>query len=152
MKKRIGFWARRFGAERRGATAVEFALVLPLLLMILFGIVQFGITFNNYIQLTDAVRVGARNLAVSRTSSTPYSTTTSAITSSAPTLTAASISPTVTINGTACTSDSTCKTAMSTAAGLPASVTATYPCNLVVMGVNYGPGCTLSATTTEMIE
>jgi Flp pilus assembly protein TadG len=44
----------------------EFALVLPLLVMLLFGIIQFGITFNNYISLTDAVRAGARKGAVAR--------------------------------------------------------------------------------------
>ena len=39
---------------------VEFTLVLPVLLVVLFGIIQFGITFNNYISLTDSVRAGAR--------------------------------------------------------------------------------------------
>ena len=35
---------------------VEFTLVLPVLLVVLFGIIQFGITFSNYVALTDAVR------------------------------------------------------------------------------------------------
>ena len=45
---------------------VEFAMVLPILLMLVFGIIQFGITFNHSLTLTDAVRVGARQAAVSR--------------------------------------------------------------------------------------
>lgn len=45
---------------------VEFALVAPLLLALVFGIVQFGIAFNNYLTLTDAVRAGSRQGAVSR--------------------------------------------------------------------------------------
>lgn len=49
----------------------EFALVLPLLAMLLFGVIQFGITFNNYITLTDAVRAGARKGAVGRHLSDP---------------------------------------------------------------------------------
>ena len=44
----------------------EFALILPLLVVLLFGIIQFGIIFNNYVTLTDAVRAGAREAAVSR--------------------------------------------------------------------------------------
>ena len=32
----------------------------------LFGVIQFGVVFNNYITLTDAVRVGARKGAVGR--------------------------------------------------------------------------------------
>ncbi|HEX2496423.1 MAG TPA: TadE/TadG family type IV pilus assembly protein [Gaiellaceae bacterium] len=44
----------------------EFALVLPLLALLLFGVIQFGIAFNHYITLTDAVRAGARKGAVGR--------------------------------------------------------------------------------------
>lgn len=50
---------------------VEFAVVLPLLLLILFAIVQFGIVFNHYLALTDAVRAGSRVAAVSRLDACP---------------------------------------------------------------------------------
>jgi Flp pilus assembly protein TadG len=50
---------------------VEFALVLPLLAVLLFGVIQFGIVFNHYLDLTDAVRAGARMAAVSRQTSDP---------------------------------------------------------------------------------
>src|SRR4051794_32628796 len=49
-----------------GQAIVEFAIVLPLLMGLVLGIVQFGIVFNNYETLTDAARVGARKAAVSR--------------------------------------------------------------------------------------
>ena len=57
--------------SERGQTMVEFALVLPMLLVVLLGIFQFGVAFNNYVTLTDAVRAGARKAAVSRNSSNP---------------------------------------------------------------------------------
>ncbi len=60
----------KIGSER-GQTMVEFALVLPILLVLLLGIFQFGVAFNNYVTLTDAVRSGARVAAVSRNSSNP---------------------------------------------------------------------------------
>ncbi len=44
----------------------EFALVLPILALLLFGVIQFGVAFNHYITLTDAVRAGARKAAVGR--------------------------------------------------------------------------------------
>ena len=44
----------------RGASAVEFAIVASLLLMILFGTVQFGIAFNRTQGLNAAAREGAR--------------------------------------------------------------------------------------------
>ena len=45
---------------QRGQTMVEFAIVLPIFLLLLLGIAQGGIAFNHYIQLTDATRAGAR--------------------------------------------------------------------------------------------
>lgn len=51
---------------QKGQTMAEFALVLPLLTLLLFGVIQFGIAFNHYITLTDAVRAGARKGAVGR--------------------------------------------------------------------------------------
>jgi Flp pilus assembly pilin Flp len=47
-------------ADERGAVAVEFALVLPLLLTLVFGIVQFGLALNTKLTLTHAAREGAR--------------------------------------------------------------------------------------------
>ena len=57
--------------NERGQTTTEFALVLPVLALLLFGIIQFGIAFNNYLTLTDAVRASARKAAVSRQSNDP---------------------------------------------------------------------------------
>jgi X-X-X-Leu-X-X-Gly heptad repeat protein len=46
--------------EERGAALVEFALALPLLLVVLAGIVDFGFTFQRYEVITNAAREGAR--------------------------------------------------------------------------------------------
>lgn len=43
---------------------VEFALVLPILLMLLFGIIDFGLYFYNDLQLTHAARDAARYASV----------------------------------------------------------------------------------------
>ena len=47
------------GSER-GAELIEFAIILPLLLLIIFGIVDFGFLFQRYIVLTNASMEGAR--------------------------------------------------------------------------------------------
>jgi Flp pilus assembly protein TadG len=44
----------------RGATAVEFALLFPLLMLIVFGTIDFGRALNAQITLTQAAREGAR--------------------------------------------------------------------------------------------
>jgi Flp pilus assembly protein TadG len=48
----------------RGSVAVEFALVLPVLLLIVFGIIDFGRALNAQIALTGAAREGVRLAAL----------------------------------------------------------------------------------------
>jgi hypothetical protein len=60
---------RRLHDPERGASAVEFALVLPLLLLLVFGIVQFSIAFNRAQGLHAAAREGARLASLPQTTS-----------------------------------------------------------------------------------
>ena len=48
----------------KGGSAVEFAIILPILIMLIFGIIQFGIAYNKYVSVAHAVREGARLAAV----------------------------------------------------------------------------------------
>ena len=50
--------------DRGGASAVEFALVAPLLIGLLLGIIQYGSLFLVQTRMTDAARDTARRLAV----------------------------------------------------------------------------------------
>ena len=50
----------RLPRGERGAALVEFALVLPLLLVVIAGIVDFGFLFQRYEVVTNAAREGAR--------------------------------------------------------------------------------------------
>jgi Flp pilus assembly pilin Flp len=51
---------RRWRHSEQGANVVEFALVLPLLLLVLLGIVECGFVFQEYEVITNAAREGAR--------------------------------------------------------------------------------------------
>ena len=57
---------RRAVRDEGGQALIEFVLVMPLLLVVVMGMIQFGLALQNYVALTDAVRVGARQAAVSR--------------------------------------------------------------------------------------
>lgn len=50
--------------RERGAAAVEFGLVAPILLLLIGGIVEFSHMYNLQISVTQAARVAARTLAV----------------------------------------------------------------------------------------
>ena len=60
--------ARRRGKRENGQTLVEFALVLPIFLLVLFAIVDFGMAFHSWITVTNSAREGARLGAVRATS------------------------------------------------------------------------------------
>jgi len=56
--------ARVLSGEDRGASALEFALVAPVLLLLAMGIIEFGFMFQAQLALTHAAREGARMAAV----------------------------------------------------------------------------------------
>jgi Flp pilus assembly protein TadG len=55
---------RRVSRGDSGASAVEFALVVPLLLLIVFGIINFGTLFSQQLTINNGVREGARRAVV----------------------------------------------------------------------------------------
>ncbi|NIH65555.1 Flp pilus assembly protein TadG, partial [Modestobacter marinus] len=61
-------WRRHRAGQRllaeRGAAIVEFALVLPVLLVLLLGIVEYSLAFNAQATLSAAAREGARTMAL----------------------------------------------------------------------------------------
>ncbi|WP_442959772.1 TadE/TadG family type IV pilus assembly protein [Pseudarthrobacter sp.] len=50
--------------SERGAAAVEFAILLPVLLMLVLGTIEFGRAYNAQITLTNAARDGVRVMAI----------------------------------------------------------------------------------------
>ena len=54
---------RRWG-DQRGAVAVEFALVFPLLMLVLFGVVEYGAVYNAQLMVTGAAREAAREMSL----------------------------------------------------------------------------------------
>jgi len=120
---------------------VEFALVLPVLLVVLFGIIQFGITFSNYVALTDAVRAGARTAAVSRSSSDPVGDVITRVSNASGDLDSSKVN----------VKPSDIVTPSGWVYGEDVTVTARYPYSINLLGIVIASG-NLSSSTTERIE
>jgi Flp pilus assembly protein TadG len=128
---------KRIRKNEDGQSLVEFALLAPILFLILFGIIQFGIAFKDSIALTDAVRTGARKATVSRSSADPIGVTKAAVVGAAGDLDTAKLNVTV--------------TATPWQPGAPVTVTATYPYQINILGIVVASG-DLHSATTERVE
>jgi Flp pilus assembly protein TadG len=122
--------------SQHGQSLTEFALALPVLALLLFAVIQFGIVFNNYVTLTDATRAGARQGAVGRQLSNPQGATVTAVRNSATDLKQSDLAVTVTSTWQA---------------GSDVTVTATYPYHISLLGMVVKSG-NLASTTTERVE
>lgn len=124
--------------SEQGQTMTEFALILPILLVLVFGIVQFGIIFNNYVTLTDAARTASRKGAVSRGAADPKGTCESA-----------GYAAGVGLNNPGTDFVLSCDSSWQPAADV--TVTATYPWNVSLLGWVVASG-QLNTTMKERVE
>jgi Flp pilus assembly protein TadG len=135
--------SRNITRDERGQAVTEFAVILPVLLMVLFAIFQFGVVFNNYIQVTSAAREGARKGAVSRGAGNCAQVQTLA--QNAAKQAAAGLST----SGMNVTVADTC-TSNAIAQGSDMTVTVTYPWSVKVLGYVVASGNLTSATTMRV--
>jgi Flp pilus assembly protein TadG len=165
--------------DRAGAAVAEFAIVTPVLVVALLGVIQFGIVFYDYMLVEDAAEVGERVFLQNRpfptTNSsctatcptacfTPYSTAVSAI-QNATNLPVNQLTITLSVGGNTCGStanssgaDATCGIALCTAysttgsysAPNTASVTVSYPC-LTLLPVSWVPNICKNGLLTSTI-
>jgi Flp pilus assembly protein TadG len=145
--------------DAKGQALLEVALCLPMLLLLVTGIMVFGLAINNYLMLTNATNTGAQRLAVDRSYTTdPCADMAAAVKAAAPNLVYSNLTFTTTLNGTSYTGTSCSSSSPSTGAAgnlvqaAPAVVNVTYPCNLVVYGKNFAPSCKLTSQTSVVIQ
>jgi len=127
---------RKLIRRERGQTMTEFAIVLPIFLLLLLGIAQLGIAFNNYLALTDGVRAGARYGAVLRTDASRDSKTKAKVNQTAANLDTSKINTTLTTTWQA---------------GSDLTVCATYPYSINLIGLVVSSG-NLNSCTTNRVE
>ena len=128
-------------ASENGQTAVEFAMIAPLLIVLILGILQGGIAFNHYLVVTDAARAGSRQAIVARISKLSIAQIQQAAISASGDLDQSKVGVTV--------SDPTDPT-LSTA-GSTVTVTVTYPYSINLLGWVVSSG-NLTSSMTDRLE
>jgi len=147
----------RIGRNERGSAMVELALIFPVLMLMVTGVLSFGIYLRQNLALTDAVNIGAKLLSINRGNTLdPCALVYNAVVAAAPSLNPSNMSFSYTFNGNA-QSGSSCSSASTTSGapaqlvqGTPISVTVTYPCSLAIYQANLVPSCLISASLTEI--
>jgi Flp pilus assembly protein TadG len=169
--RRLSHIRRRFRRDD-GQALVELALAMPLLLLLLTAIFQFGMVFNDYEALTDAARTGARSLAIEYGSTDPCdAAVTQTITSAKgvvnlpsrgviPTFASSTGGATTksycgSVSGVGCTSSyvyqTTCNSAGAELAGDEATITVQYSVPISVFGLKI-TNIALSTQSSDAVE
>lgn len=154
---------RLFGSHNEGGSLVEFAIVLPLIMVLMTGMFSFGIGLNNYIVVTNAVNLGARTIALARNQTTPALAGTDpcayavqVANASASTITTSAITYAITYTTTAST-PAVATPYTNTCAGLvmnpgdTVQLKATYPYSLAVYGWK-STSINLVGQTSELVQ
>lgn len=119
--------------RERGQAMVEFAMVLPILVTILFATIQFGMAFWNYQQVSAAASEGARRASISRNDTNRTATVRNAVIAASPKLSSSSIIVTTNSSWTA---------------GQPVTVTVAYPQKITILGATlFNKNLTVSRTS-----
>ena len=149
----------------RGSATVEFALTLPVFLVLGSGMISFGHTQNQYVQLINGTASGAQFLSGRRSNTTnPCQDAAQVIYNATPYLNQSDLTLTYILDGTTygpytgnaantCSSTSTSSGAAGDLVyGQSVRIMATYPCTLSIYGLNVIPGCTLHTQVTEIVQ
>jgi Flp pilus assembly protein TadG len=141
--------------HQQGLVAVELALAAPVLIAIVLGIAQFGWLLANSVMVASAASAAAQNFAFQRGTTTPYSSTQTQMTSSSSLLKSQNLTLTTTVNGTQCSSDTSCSTALTNGTGQAAAVTVAYTFTPLLRGSIFGIAAmpsTLSTTSVARVQ
>jgi Flp pilus assembly protein TadG len=144
--------------DTRGSVLLEAALVMPLVVLFIAGIADYGVTLYQYHTLSTANGAAVRQLIVSRGFDKPYESVLAEYANWAPNLSVQPSQITVSVENsggtlTACT-DSTgpsCKTLLDGAAGKQASVMIDYPCTVTFIPSMASP-CPIQIEASGMVE
>jgi len=155
---------RRLRADEDASAILEFTMILPVLVMIMLGILTFGLSLNNYLELTHAVNAAAGEISVSRSFYTtpgityggtsytdPCALAFAVLKANAPTLNSANMTQTLVLNGNSYSGTSCAGADSNLVAKDVAKLSVTYPYVAVVINFPH-PNTTYSGNFTASIS
>lgn len=128
----------------RGQSAAELALILPILVTVLYVIIQFGQVYLQYQEVTAATSEGARRASTMAAVSEPGRTST--IVATVKGGTSVGTSQAFDSNGLSVTVSSTWTP------GSPITVKSSYPASVSILGVTLFSGWLTTARTTRVLN
>jgi len=141
--------------DTRGSVLLEASLVMPMVVLLIAGIADYGITLYQYHTLSTATGSAVRQLIVSRGFATPYTSVKSQFATWAPNITITNQFKVYVedAGGTMqeCTTDTDCKAKLDVAAGKQGTVTLSYACTTTFLPNMISP-CPIKASASGMIE
>lgn len=147
---------KALAADTRGSVFVEATLVLPLVVIILAAIAEWGLTLYQYHILSSANGAAVRQLIINRGFPNPYNNVIDEFGTWAQNLNVTSSQVTVEIQNasnvfTPCSTDAGCTTLLDAAEGKAARVTVDYPCEMQFTPQIASP-CPIQIRTIGLIE
>lgn len=148
----------KLGRSRRGVAALEFALTMPVLLILLGGLTDFGFALWDKAKLADAVAIGAQ-YAYLNAGSTTLQQSVQTLVSTASGISSSTLSVTATAPASYCLAgtppalaSSTMPCTDGTAPGKYMTITASYPYPAILPAYSMLVGKTLTESTTVRIQ
>lgn len=139
--------------KRRGAAAVELAVVAPFLLIIILGILEFGRVMMVLGVVTNAARGGARAGAINNgTYDNVINAVNSTVSNGGVALGSATDKIVVTVNGTVVTDNATFATAVFGGVSIQVQVNAPYADNKWIPGTSWFFGSTALLSETAVMR
>lgn len=157
VRSKVALVLSAFSSKTRGSALVEFAVTLPLIMLLMTGIFSFSMALYQKMSLSEGLSVGGRVLATDRGDTDPCKTATAAINAAAPDLLTANLTLTYTLNGVSQGSGTlSCPGASGAAnanmvSGKNAQIQASYKCSLGIYNANFG-SCLLQEQVTEVVQ
>ena len=156
VRRRHARSAKALHADTGASVLIEATLVMPIVVLLIAGIADYGVVLYQYHTLSTATGSAVRQLIVSRGFASPWTSVKNQFSTWAPNMAVPDSAWTVWVadsSGTLqqCTNDATCKTALDAAAGRQASVRLSYACTMTFIPSMANP-CPIKASASGMVE